>query len=77
MLIEEKEMTWFLQSIDFYLWDIIKDGPNIPTKVENVVFVPKPRKELDELDKRKNQLHAKVVYFLYYVIDRNEYNRIY
>ena len=70
-------MTWFLQSTDFYLWDIIENGPNIPTKVENVVFVPKPRKELDELDKRKNQLNAKVVYFLYYVIDRNEYNRIY
>ena len=64
-------MTWFLQSTDFYLWDIIENGPNIPTKVENVVFVPKPRKELDELDKRKNQLNAKVVYFLYYVIDRN------
>ena len=70
-------MTWFLQSTDFYLWDIIENGPNIPTKVENVVFVPKPRKELDELDKRKDQLNAKVVYFLYYVIDRNEYNRIY
>ena len=59
-------MTWFLQSTNFYLWDIIENGPNIPTKVENVVFVPKPRKELDELDKRKNQLNAEVVYFLYY-----------
>ena len=49
-------MTWFLQSTDFYLWDIIENGPNIPTKVENVVFVPKPRKELDELDKINSNL---------------------
>lgn len=32
--------------------------------------------EWDELDKKKIQLNAKIIYFLYYVIDKNEYNHV-
>ncbi|KAL6321533.1 hypothetical protein AAG906_021728 [Vitis piasezkii] len=70
------KMTWFLQSINIDLWDIIEDGPHIPSKLENGVMVPKPKHEWDELDRKKVQLNAKVIFILHCVIDRNEFNRI-
>ena len=70
------KMTWFIQSTNLDLWDIIEDGPHIPSKLENEVMVPKPKQKWDELDKKKIQLNAKVVYILHCVIDRNEFNRI-
>ena len=39
-------------------------------------MVPKPKQEWDELDKKKVQLNAKIVYILHCAIDRNEFNRV-
>ena len=39
------KMTWFLQSINLDLWDVIEDGPRIPSKLENGVMVPKLKHE--------------------------------
>ena len=69
-------MTWFLQSIDLNLWDIIEDDPTIPSKLVDRVMVPKPKQEWDGRDRRNFQLKARVVYSLQCVIDRNEYHRI-
>ena len=69
-------MTWFLQSTNLDLWDVIEDGPHIPSKLENGVMVPKSKQEWDELDRKKVQLNAKSVYILHCAIDRNEFNRI-
>ena len=38
-------MTWFLQSINLDLWDVIEDGSHIPSKLKNGVMVPKPKHE--------------------------------
>ena len=46
------KMTWFLQSTDLDLWDIIKDGPTIPSKLVDEVMVLKLKYEWDEHDKR-------------------------
>ena len=27
------KMTWYLQSTDLYVWDVIEDGPALPTKL--------------------------------------------
>ena len=70
------EMTWFLQSTNLDLWDVIEDGPHIPSKLENGVMVPESKQEWDELDKKKVQLNAKVIYILNCTIDRNEFNRV-
>ena len=70
------KMTWFLQSINLDLWDVIEDGSYIPSKLENGVMVPKPKHEWDELDRKKVQLNAKAVFILYCAIDRNEFNCI-
>ena len=70
----KNRMTWFLKSID--LWDVIEDGPHIPTKIENGVVVSKPKQEWDEVDRKKVQSNAKVIHYLYCAIDRNEYGYI-
>ena len=70
----KNRVTWFLKSID--LWDVIEDGPHVPTKIENGVVVSKPKQEWDEFDRKKVQLNAKAIHYLYCVIDRNEYNHI-
>ena len=70
------KMTWFIQSTNLDLWDVIEDGPHIPSKLENGVMVPKPKQEWDELDRKKVQLNAKIVYILHCAIDRNEFNHV-
>ena len=70
------KMTWFLQSIDLDLCDVIEDDPTFPSKLVDGVIVPKPKQEWDERDRRNFQLNAKVVYTLQCAMDRNEYNRI-
>ena len=67
-------MIWFLKSIDFDFWDVIKSSSHVLTKLENKVIIPKARQEYDELDKRKAQINAKVIYFLYCAINRNKYS---
>ena len=57
-------MTWFLQSIDLNLWDIIEDDPTIPSKLVDRVMVPKPKQEWDGRDRRNFQLNVKSVYTL-------------
>ena len=69
-------MTWFLKFTNLDLWDVIEDGPHITSKLENGVMVQKPKQEWDELDRKKVQLNAKIVYILHCAIDRNEFNRV-
>ncbi|KAL6313657.1 hypothetical protein AAG906_010075 [Vitis piasezkii] len=69
-------MTWYLQSTDLDVWDVIEDDPTFPTKLVDGVMVPKPKQEWNELDRRNFQLNAKVVFTLQCAMDRNEYNRI-
>ena len=70
------KMTWFIQSTNLDLWDVIEDGPHIPSKLENGVMVPKLKHEWDELDRKKVQLNVKAVFILHCAIDRNAFNRI-
>ena len=64
-------MTWYLQSTNLDVWDIIEDDPTFPTKLVDGVMVPKPNQEWDEHDRRNFQLNT-----LQRSMDRNEYNRI-
>ncbi|RVW87799.1 hypothetical protein CK203_043945 [Vitis vinifera] len=55
-------MTWYLQSTDLDVWDVIEDGPTFPTKLVDGVLVPKPKQEWNELDRRNFQLNAKAIF---------------
>ena len=69
-------MTWYLQSTDLDVWDVIKDDPTFLSKLVDGVMVPKPKKEWNELDRINFQFNAKAVFTLQCAMDRNEYNRI-
>ena len=69
-------MTWYLQSTDLHVWDVIKNDPTFPTKLVNGVMVLKPKQEWNEHDRRNFQLNTKVVFTLQCAMDRNEYNKI-
>ena len=57
-------MTWFLQSTNLDVWDVIENDPTFPTKLVDEVLVPKPKQEWNERDGRNFQLNAKTVYTL-------------
>ena len=65
-------MTWFLQSNDLDLWDVIEDNPTFPSKLVDIVMVSKPKQEWNECDRRNFQLNAKGIYTLQCDMDRNE-----
>ena len=46
------KMTWYLQSTDLGVWDIIEDDPTFPIKLVDEVMVSKPKQEWNELDRR-------------------------
>ena len=50
------KMTWFLQSIDLDVWDVIEDDLTFPSKLVDEVMVPKRKQEWDEHDRRNFQL---------------------
>ena len=70
------KMTWFLQSTDLDVWEVIEDDPTFPSKLVDGVMVPIPKQEWDERDRRNFQLNIKVVYTLQCFMNKNEYNRI-
>ncbi|RVW51248.1 hypothetical protein CK203_075494 [Vitis vinifera] len=49
-------MTWFLQSTDLDVWDVIEDDPIFPSKLVDGVMVLKPKQEWDERDRRNFHL---------------------
>ncbi|GAV78110.1 LOW QUALITY PROTEIN: UBN2 domain-containing protein, partial [Cephalotus follicularis] len=70
-------MTIFIQSLDYNLWDLIVDGPNLPTiTLENGDVVPKPRNLYDDNDRRRVQINAKAKHIIICAINSNDFNRI-
>ncbi|XP_075109160.1 uncharacterized protein LOC142180954 [Nicotiana tabacum] len=68
----------FIMAEDSELWDVIGDGPYVPTKVlEELPFsMPKTRKEYSDADRKvvEKNFHAKKI--LVCGIGPDEYNRI-
>ncbi|GAV73050.1 zf-CCHC domain-containing protein/UBN2 domain-containing protein [Cephalotus follicularis] len=70
-------MTIFIQSLDYNLWDLIVDGPNLPTiTLENGNAIPKPRNTYDDIDRRRVQINAKAKHIIIYAINSNDFNGI-
>ncbi|XP_075107102.1 uncharacterized protein LOC142180079 [Nicotiana tabacum] len=68
----------FIMDEDSELWDVICDGPLVPTKTSGdpALTIPKTRKEFNDVDRKaiEKNFHAKKI--LVYGIGPNEYNRI-
>ena len=56
---------------------MIINGSHISSKIVNNIFIPKPKNEWDENDKRLAQLNTKAMNLLYYALSASEYNRIF
>ncbi|GAV57790.1 zf-CCHC domain-containing protein/UBN2 domain-containing protein [Cephalotus follicularis] len=70
-------MTIFIQSLDYNLWDLIVDGPNLPTiTLENGEVVSKPRNLYDDNDRKRVQINAKAKHIIICAINSNDFNRI-
>ena len=50
------KMTWFLQSTNLDVWNVIEDCPTFPSKLIDEVMIPKPKQEWDECDRNFFQL---------------------
>ncbi|GAV58412.1 UBN2 domain-containing protein [Cephalotus follicularis] len=70
-------MTIFIQSLDYNLWDLIVDGPNLPTITnENGEIILKPRNKYIDDDRKIVQLNAKAKHVIICAINSNEFNRV-
>ncbi|GAV68363.1 zf-CCHC domain-containing protein/UBN2 domain-containing protein, partial [Cephalotus follicularis] len=66
-----------IQSLDYNLWDLIVDGPDLPTTInENGEKVPKPRTRYNDEDREKVQMNAKAKHIIICAINSNEFNRV-
>ena len=70
----------YLMAEDSELWDIVLDGPFVPTieekDGEKTILVPKPRKKYDEANRKKIEKGFKAKTLLVSGIGPDEYNRV-
>ncbi|GAV80928.1 UBN2 domain-containing protein [Cephalotus follicularis] len=70
-------MTIFIQSLDYNLWDLIVDVPNLPTsRNENGEQIPKPRSSYNDEDRRTVQMNAKAKHIIICAMNSSEFNRV-
>ncbi|XP_070003059.1 uncharacterized protein [Nicotiana sylvestris] len=68
----------FIMDKDSKLWDVICDGPFIPTKNlgDPAVAIPKMRKEFNDADRKDIEKNFRAKNFFVYGIGPDEYNKI-
>ncbi|GAV58214.1 LOW QUALITY PROTEIN: DUF4219 domain-containing protein/UBN2 domain-containing protein, partial [Cephalotus follicularis] len=69
------KMTIFIQSLDYNLWDLIVDGPNLPTN-ENGEVISKPRTSYNDEDRKRVQMNAKAKHIIICAINSSDFNRV-
>ncbi|VFQ88294.1 unnamed protein product [Cuscuta campestris] len=69
-------MRIFIQSNDYKLWLIVKNGCRIPMKEVDGVYLPKTEEEFDENDFKKMELNTKVINIIYCGVNADDYRKI-
>ncbi|VFQ74600.1 unnamed protein product [Cuscuta campestris] len=72
----KERMRIFIQSNDYDSWMVIKHGETVPTKIVDGVLVPKLETEYTSNDKKKMQLNARAINFLYCAVNPDDYRKI-
>ncbi|GAV76832.1 LOW QUALITY PROTEIN: zf-CCHC domain-containing protein/DUF4219 domain-containing protein/UBN2 domain-containing protein, partial [Cephalotus follicularis] len=71
------KMTIFIQSLDYNLWDLNVDGPNLPTiRNENGEIIAKPRSSYNDEDRKGVQMNAKGKHINICAINSSDFNRV-
>ncbi|GAV90426.1 hypothetical protein CFOL_v3_33835 [Cephalotus follicularis] len=70
-------MIIFIQSLDYNLWDLIVDGPYLPTiGNENGEIIAKPRSSYNDEDRKRVQMNAKAKHIIICAINSSDFNRV-
>ncbi|GAV78113.1 hypothetical protein CFOL_v3_21581 [Cephalotus follicularis] len=69
-------MAIFIQSLDYQLWNIITNGPEIPTNLVDGQRVPKLNNEYNDHDFKLLQLNAKAKHAIFCALSPSEFNRV-
>ncbi|GAV79216.1 UBN2 domain-containing protein, partial [Cephalotus follicularis] len=71
------KMTIFIQSLDYNLWNLVIDGPNLPTiRNENSEIITKPRSSYNDEDRKRVQMNAKAKHIIICAINSSDFNRV-
>ncbi|GAV67505.1 LOW QUALITY PROTEIN: zf-CCHC domain-containing protein/DUF4219 domain-containing protein, partial [Cephalotus follicularis] len=69
-------MAIFIQSLDYQLWNIITNGPEIPTKIVDGQRVLKLDNEYNDHGYKLLQLNAKAKHMIFCTLSPSEFNRV-
>ncbi|KAH9780087.1 Integrase catalytic domain-containing protein [Citrus sinensis] len=71
-------MRIYLQALDYEIWEVVYDGPFMPTFKDEVGDdIPKPSSQWSELEKRKMSLNSKAINALFCALDKKEFHRVF
>ena len=71
-------MSIFMRSFDYEMWDIVMEGPYVPTKIKSASQdrEPKPRNEWTKAELKKVQMNFKAINTLHCSLNATEFNQI-
>ncbi|EOY31699.1 Uncharacterized protein TCM_038764 [Theobroma cacao] len=71
-------MSIYIKAIDYEMWDVITDGPFMPSIVNVVTneLMPKPRSEWTEAETKKVQINFKAINTLHCALTPTEFNKV-
>ncbi|VFQ93973.1 unnamed protein product, partial [Cuscuta campestris] len=72
----KERMRIFIQSNEYKLWLIVKNGCGIPMKKVGEVNVPKTEEEFTDEDCKKMELNAKAINMIYCGVNADDYRKI-
>ncbi|VFQ67153.1 unnamed protein product [Cuscuta campestris] len=72
----KERMRIFIQSNDYKLWLIVKNGCGVPMKKVGEVNVPKTEEEFTDEDCKKMELNAKAINIIYCGVNADDYRKI-
>ncbi|VFQ93882.1 unnamed protein product [Cuscuta campestris] len=72
----KERMRIFIQSNDYKLWLIVKNGCGVPMKKVGEVNVPKTKEEFTDEDCKKMELNAKAINMIYCGVNADDYRKI-
>ncbi|VFQ93989.1 unnamed protein product [Cuscuta campestris] len=72
----KERMRIFIQSNDYKLWLIVKNGCGVPMKKVGEVNVPKTEEEFTDEDCKKMELNTKAINMIYCGVNTDDYRKI-
>ena len=72
----KQKMRDFIEASDTDMWELVENGYNPPSKIEEGISILKPRSEWTEEEKKKHLLASKVKWIISNSLWPNEYERI-